>query len=328
MKKCPHCGSIVADDAVVCPACHAELDLTASLPRLTGSYCPSCGALVPEGSTNCPKCGMWVESRPAPKRGRRVQATVGDDPAAPDATNELPRFESAVPSEKDLRDPYLREHPVRLRAVFVAAAACVAVVGGAVLLIAHPWDPDAFSIRATAPADTSQAGFPGTVDTLQGQDSKGSGSDTVKSGDETTYEGLSNAYTALGDLSGRLDDSVSELEEKGFSGTAQERQEGQRRAATLGVEISNCISDIQGVDTTSGTYEDEREELLKMGNWLRNRSDIVSSAWSEAASAPDPSSAREEVLSSVRGEASSFGSLFKQAYSSFSIQAPADGSSS
>ena len=94
------------------------------------------------------------------------------------------------------------------------------------------------------------------------------------------------------------------------------------------MEISNCISDIQGVDTTSGTYEDEREELLKMGNWLRNRSDIVSSAWSEAASAPDPSSAREEVLSSVRGEASSFGSLFKQAYSSFSIQAPADGSSS
>lgn len=328
MKKCPHCGAVVADDAVVCPACHAELDLTASLPRLTGSYCPSCGALVPEGSSSCPKCGMWIDARPAPRRGRRVQATVGEDSTAPDQTNELPRFESAVPSEKDLRDPYLREHPVRLRAVFVAAAACVAIVGGAVLLLAHPWDPDAFSIRATTPADTSQAGFPGTVDTLKGQDSKGAGDGDVKSGDETTYEALSSAYTELGKLSGRLDDSVKLLEEKGFSGTAKERQDGQQKAATLGVEISNCISDIQGTDTTSGAYEDEKEELLKMGNWLRNRSDIVSGAWSDAASASSPASIREETIAPVRGEASSFGTLFKEAYSSFSIKAPADGSAS
>lgn len=321
MKKCPHCGAVVADDAVVCPACHTELDLTVTLPRLAGSYCPSCGSLVPEGAAACPSCGMLVEAPPV-----RPPAPEGDDadeaPVA-EETNRLPRIESAVPSEEDLRDPYLREHPIRMRAVVVSIAACLAVVGGAVLLITHPWDPNAFSSRATAPADTSQAGFPGAIDSLTGQDSRG-GSGEVKSGDEATYETLSSAYASFGDLSKKLDDSIELLESRGFSGDAKERQEGQSAAVAIGVEISNAISDVQNADTTSGTYATQKEELVKMGNWLRNRYDIVSAAWSQAASSTDPQSVRSSVLAPVRGEASSYASLFNQAYSSFSIQAPDD----
>ncbi|BCV18831.1 zinc ribbon domain-containing protein [Leptogranulimonas caecicola] len=329
MKQCPHCHALVSDAACVCPACHAELDLTAALPRLTGSYCPSCGALVPEGADTCPKCGMWVGKREPMRVPTNIPLTdplPGDRQVnaapAPDETNQLPRIESAVPSEHDLRDPYLRERPIRMRTVIVAAIACLAIVGGAILLITHPWNPGADLGAATQPADTSKAGFPGAIDSLTGQDTKGPTGE-VKSGDETSHDILQEAYENLGAYAKQLDDSVTALESRGFSGTSEERSEGFSNASTLGVEISNTINKIQEVDTTSGSYQDSKDELLKMANWLRNRSDAVTTAWKQAAQSENPQSVREQALSSIRGEAASWSTMFESAYANFSLPEPA-----
>lgn len=315
--KCPHCGTHVADGTAVCPACHASLEATAVLPRLQGSYCPSCGAMIPEGAESCPKCGMLVS--PAPQRGKKKERRASPE----QETGQLPRIEPALPAEQDLKDPYLHEQPIRMRSVVLAAIACILVVGGAVLLITHPWDPQAFSIKPTEPADTSQAGSVAAVETLSGQDTRSS-TDDVKSGDETTYEALKADYQALGEYSEALDDSVDQLESTGISGDSSEREARRTEAAELAVKISNTIANIEAVDVTSGTYADARSELLKIGNYLRNRSDIVSSAWTQAASSSDPEAEKSQILQSVRGEGSSYGSLFKEGYANFTLEAPAD----
>ncbi len=272
--------------------------------------------MVPEGSESCPKCGMPVS--PSPKSVKTKERR----PSPSQETGRLPRIEPALPAEQDLKDPYLHEQPVRMRSVVLAAIACVLVVGGAVLLITHPWDPDAFATRATEPADTSQAGSVAAVTTLSGQDAA-TNADDVKSGDETTYESLKADYQALGEYAAALDDSVERLEGTGITGDSSEREAGRSDAAELAVKISNAIADIQAVDVTSGTYAEAREELLKIGNYLRNRSDIVSSAWTQAASSSDPKADRAQILQPVRGEGSSYGSLFKEGYANFKLEAPA-----
>lgn len=321
--KCPHCGTHVPDGTIVCPACHASLDATAVLPRLQGEYCPSCGAMVPEGSDSCPKCGMPV-AKVAKKDNPQDRK-----PLPSQETGRLPRIEPALPAEQDLKDPYLHEQPIRMRSVVLAAIACILVVGGAVLLITHPWDPNAFATRATEPADTSQAGSIASVETLSGQDTSRTNTDTtVKSGDESTYEVLNQAYKELGEYSEDLESSVQRLEDTGISGDSAEREAGRSEAAELAVKISNTISDIESADVTSGTYADARTELLRIGNYLRNRSDIVSAAWSQAASSSDPEAERSQILQSVEGEGSSYGSLFKEGYANFKLTAPETASDS
>lgn len=287
------------------------------LPRLQGSYCPSCGALVPEGADSCPKCGMWAKGSRARRRPRPQDRVVSQE------TSALPRIEPALPAEQDLKDPYLHEKPLRLRSVILAAVACVALVGGAVLYITHPWNPDAYSIKAKEPADTSQAGFPGVLDSLTGQDSDRGGEQEVKTGDENTYDQLKEAYVQLGELSSALDDSVDRLEKTGLSGDKDERTQGASEAEALGIQLSNLIAEVQDVDVTSGTYAESRSELLKLANYLRNRSDLLTQAWREARDSQDPEAERSQILQSVRGEASSYGRLFREGYAQFSLEAPA-----
>ena len=50
----------------------------------------------------------------------------------------------------------------------------------------------------------------------------------------------------------------------------------------LSYDVSNLISDIQSVDVTSGTYAEDVEHLVTLGNWLRNRVDALNSAWNSA----------------------------------------------
>lgn len=319
---CPHCGSHIPDGSTVCPACHAELEVTATLPRLTGSYCQSCGALVPAGATACPKCGMPQKpTREVRIRTRkRPQEVPLREEAAHERTNPLPRIESAIPSEGAF-DAYHRDRMPRMRVVLVAMVAALAVVGGAALFLSHPWNPDAFATRAKEPADTSKAGYPGQVDSLKGQDSSGE-QQGVKSGDQTSYERLEADYKTLGELSDKLDDSVTRLEEKGIEGDKAEREAGSQEAQNLAIQISNCISDIQSTDVSSGTYTTSVQELATMGNYLRNRSDAVSRAWTLAVQAADPASERSSILAPIKGDASSFNSLFKTAYASFKLPEP------
>lgn len=314
---CPSCGSNIPDGSEVCPACHADLAVTRVMPRLTGTFCPTCGALVPAGSAVCPKCGMPVGCAP--------RDDGADAAGEAERTSTLPRIESAIPSEPAAANgAYPDDRLPRAKVIVTAALASLLVVGGAALAITHPWDPSATDTRATTPADTSQAGFPGTVSSLKGQDGQ-IASQTVVSGSEATYLSLEQAWASLGDLSDRTDDNESSFKDKAVSGSADERAAGQSQAQQLAIEVSNLIDQIEQIDVTSGTYTDQRQNLVTLGNWLRNRLDALSEGWSRSVGSGDPQADAERIESPVESQRqangkTSFANLFAENYESFKPQ--------
>jgi RNA polymerase subunit RPABC4/transcription elongation factor Spt4 len=329
---CPHCNSVIDDNALVCPACHAELDGTASIPKLTDDYCGACGALVPRDADSCPKCGMPV-TREVVENPRRQLMFAIPDPAndedgqgrdiSADTTGALPRIEPAIPSEEDVKKDVRRDKPIRMRAILVSVAACVVFIIGGILLITHPWNPDALSQRATEDADTSYAGFPGTVDKLTGQDS--SDDDTaVTSGDEYTYTLLKQYHEDMGDLSTKVQASEDRLRNEGITGSEADRTAGYNECNQLALDVSNLIAKIQSVDVTSGTYATSLTDLVRMGNYLRNEVDACLDAWKLCVDSADPQADEDAILKSVRGTGASNASLFSSAWNGFSISEPSN----
>ena len=326
---CPNCGTHIPDDVLRCPACHYDLLMTTKLPRLEGTWCANCGALVPDGSDTCPSCGMPVavtrrrvtdepdtpisseepasESEEIDRLVPRVEmkdeageSDEGDGEVSAEETHAMPRIESAVPAGPDADGPADEgERMPRTRVSLVAAIASIVIVGGFILLVAHPWDANLFSTRATEPADTSMAGYPGEVETLSGQDSGSEASVEEKSGDEVTYEQLSQIYQRLGEIEDELAQSQKDLEDTGISGDQTARNAKKASQDALATEISNLISQTGQVDVTSGTYADEVDNLQKLGNWLRNWSDALSEGWERSVSSDDPSSEENYILGPV-----------------------------
>ena len=56
MKKCPYCGSQIADDCKFCSECGKEYP--------NGNTCRYCGALIYEGDVYCENCGKKIEKEP------------------------------------------------------------------------------------------------------------------------------------------------------------------------------------------------------------------------------------------------------------------------
>ena len=326
---CPNCGSNIPEGLHKCPACHAELDRPYALPDERGRWCVSCGAAIPEGSDVCPSCGMPVEPEDTVMRLWRRQGakspddTVGDLPSDRDRTNVMPRIESAIPDGDDPTSP-VAEHDrmPRTKTLVITIAAAVAVICGAVLVITHPWDPNAFDTSATEEADTSMAGFPGKVDSLQGQDKSGSSSTDVVSGDEATFEKLQSYYEQLGELEQKIDDNEDTFDQIAFSGSKSEREKARDEAETISYEVSNLISDIESVDVTSGTYAEDEENLATLGNYLRNRIDVLYEAWERDCLYDDPSSGRSLIMAPLLNDngdsiTDSYKKLFDDNYESW-----------
>ena len=321
--KCPACGSEIADGLEICPACHANVTATRVMPKLTGTWCSSCGALVPFGEHACPKCGMPVSSAPRNPASDELDRRLAEERRLErERTSTLPRIESAIPSEPDpsVESVYGREKLPHTKVFAVAAIASLLVVGGAALAITHPWDPSLTDTRATTPADTSQAGFPGTVERLAGQDSDGSDSTTVESADEVTFESLSSSYEALADLSSRADELEERLEGTGVSGSSDERAQGEQDAQQLSLDVSNEASTIANIDVqTTGTYTDQKSNVSTLASWLRNRVEAIYKAWQVSAASSDPQADSSKILAPMSGNRESDGSeayvnLFKKNY--------------
>lgn len=279
---CPSCGTHVPDNSLICPACHADLTQTNSIPKLQGTYCPSCGALVPPGETHCPKCGMPVAASHCKKVAPEAPAEeVPEEEAEKEDTHEIPRIESSIPSEEEIRKtPYGREHLPRTRVVLFASIAALLLVGGITLYITHPWDPNANVTHATTAADTSQAGYPGAVTSLKGQDSSSSSAATTTlSGDAATFQSLSECYTQLGTIASELDDNQATFDQNATSTELSTRVAGKNKADSISLEVSNLISSIGQLDTSTGTYSQDIANMTTLGNYLRNRCDALTQAW-------------------------------------------------
>ena len=319
---CPSCGSVIPDGLSVCPACHADLAMTRVMPKLTGTWCSSCGALVPAGATVCPKCGMPVVASHVSSAEEQMEHRRAEDRALErERTSSLPRIESAIPSEPDpsSESAYGREKLPHTKVFALAAIASLLLVGGLTLVIAHPWNPNLNDTRATTPADTSQAGFPGTISALQGQDKVASAT-SVESADDLTYNSLLEAYESLKDISDRADDLESRLDTTGISGSSEDRSAALEEAKQLSLDASNVVTTISNIDVvTTGTYTDQKTNVSTLASWLRNRVEAIYDAWEISAGSSDPAADTSKILAPMVGNRESDGSeayvnLFKKNY--------------
>lgn len=319
---CPSCGSVIPDGLSVCPACHADLAMTRVMPKLSGTWCSSCGALVPAGATVCPKCGMPIVASHVSSAVEQMEHRRAEDRALErERTSSLPRIESAIPSEPDpsSESAYGREKLPHTKVFALAAIASLLLVGGLTLVIAHPWNPNLNDARATMPADTSQAGFPGTISALQGQDKVASAT-SVESADDLTYNSLLEAYENLKDISDRADDLESRLDTTGISGSSEDRSAALEEAKQLSLDASNVVTTISNIDVvTTGTYTDQKTNVSTLASWLRNRVEAIYDAWEISADSSDPAADTSKILAPMVGNRESDGSeayvnLFKKNY--------------
>ena len=146
-------------------------------------------------------------------------------------------------------------------------------------------------------------------------------------GDEATYQQLSEDYKELADLAERIDKAEDGFEEAAFGGDQEAFDNASSECEELSYDVSNLISDIQSVDVTSGTYAEDVEHLVTLGNWLRNRVDALNSAWNSAEASSDPAANRDEIMAPLVGSQNASGEntykgLFNQNYEAWEPQAP------
>lgn len=313
---CPTCGTHVPDDATVCPACHASLNQTHTPAPSGGVFCKNCGALVPPGRTTCPDCGFPLDDALVEQAIER-EAGVNEPKIKPGQAR-AEQVESVIPAKP--RDGYSssspKEHMPHARVVFTAALCALLLVGGTVLLITRPWDPDSNIRHALTDADTSWAGYPGEITRLSGQD-KTVSNDT---GSDPLYDKLTSFYSTLGDIASKADANEDTL--RGVvSGDSTEVSNGASEAQQLALDLSNAISDFENQDMSSSPYEDQAQALITLSSYLRNRLDAISQAWTAVSSASTPSDASSTVSSlldqnSSGTAADTYKSLFDQSYAS------------
>lgn len=317
---CPNCGSNVPDGALECPSCHAQLGLTQRIVIPKESWCPVCGALVAPGADACPKCGSPTGTgRPQTRTYRKLRLPEISEAAGDAGERDVARIESAIPpATPDPTSPVARHDRLpRMRTFMLAAGLAVLVVGGAAVLITHPWDSEFLSIKATQPADTSMAGFPGQKEALSGQDGKASQSD-----EDTVFQSISDAYDKLGELAERVDASEQAFDEGALSSDLEARKSGQADANALSIEVSNLITDISNLDSGAGTYTQDIDHLSSLGNWLRNRMDAVTAGWSASVASQDLAADKDKIFSAVQANRdgsgqSSYKTHFDQNYDSW-----------
>ena len=277
-----------------------------AMPRLQGRWCPACGCGVSWDDEVCPNCGLPLESEWGTHSEGKGQDYEADDRSQKDGddavdeaseTRSIPRIESAIPPEDDSESrSNLHERLPRTRVFVVAAIAAALVVYGLVTFVTRPWAEDDGSGRATVEADTSMAGFPGTVDSLSGQDSGGA-QDTGLTGDDLTLFQLNDCYEKLGKYAARADESEAQFNELAFSPDVEVRTRGKRDVDLLAVDVRNVVALASQIDVSSGRYVEEREHIMSLGSWLRSRVDTLAAAWKASYESPDPVSDAERINS-------------------------------
>lgn len=315
----PASGGRVPDGPLSRPRRNESVDATQRIALSDAAWCPGCGALLPPGVDVCPKCGSSVRADEPPAPPARptrdldlpdIGATGEVGTSDAEETGVITRIESALPSVDDASSPVSRSDRMpRTRAFLLAGLLAVLVVGGAAVLITHPWDPSATRISATTPADTSMSGFPGFLETLVGQD--GSRAEEA----QTLEQALEDAHDSLGELSGRVDESERLLRSDGVlsSTSSEDRAAGLEAARAISIEVSNLINDVTSLDSGEEGVSETVDHLETLGNWLRNRCDALTEAWGISADSADPS-ADAAAITGAMDAGSAFQRLFSQNY--------------
>ena len=329
---CPHCGALVAAAAESCPKCGLPLPQAVPAARPARAIRPTRNISLPE-----------IDSAPAP--GEKHDPLADADPHAassaaaadptvlqqmpadnadPDATSAFasvsrrpaPRFESAIPSEPSKENLPEAEGIPRTRVILLSALLVTTLVVAAIFVITHPWDPQATDNRAKVEAPVSSTPTTTPVTHLTGQDTSATQQNTSS---DAVFDALNSDYQKLGDLSKRLDDNEKTFDQLAITGSDQERADAQQEAEQISLDISNVISDLSSLDDSNGNYRQTIENLTKLGNWLRNRSDALSEGWKRSVASSNPSQDKEHILAPVdnirdSNGSSSYQKLFDENY--------------
>ncbi|MBQ9058301.1 MAG: zinc ribbon domain-containing protein [Atopobiaceae bacterium] len=267
---CPYCETHIKDGSLICPACHADVSTTSSMPLLELNYCHACGALIPEDAVVCPKCQTPHEDSLLAAQGVQRESQQ----------SELP--ESVIPSQEEIADAYADEQPPKIGAYLMACVVAIALVGGFFW-----WSADKFgSIQRTgtdSAADVSMAGFPGLIEALTGQDRKAVAEKEQQNAvPENLYSRLLASWQQLGEYAQRIDEVEKRAQEHAVSGSLAERQAALAESEALALELSNFIqtlSSFDGSDPDYDRYTDNIFQLQTLGNYLRNQLDALRQLW-------------------------------------------------
>lgn len=328
---CPHCGALVTGDAENCPKCGLPLPQVESTARPARAIRPTRDIKLPE-IDKTPTSGEKTNSLADAEHGtasaaaadHTVQQQMAADDVDPDATSVFasvsrrpaPRFESAIPSEPSKENLPEAEGIPRTRVILLSALLVTTLIVAAIFVITHPWNPQATDNRAKVEAPVSSTPTTTPVTHLKGQDS---GADQQNTSSDAVFDALDSDYQKLGDLSKRLDDNEKTFDQVAITGSTQERSDGQQEAEQISLDISNVISDLSSLDDSNGNYRQSIENLTKLGNWLRNRSDALNEGWKQSVASSNPSQDKENILAPVdnirdSSGSSSYQKLFDENY--------------
>ena len=285
---CPNCRTRLDDGTAACPVCGHDFATTHKISRVKGTWCPNCGALIPDGEAACPKCSSPSPNAPALRRMRHIRLPKVSDADKTSSFSAIVQPEeeepnlvtgSALPPERPRNEDVTLgyDRMARVRVMAIAAIVSLLLVGGTIIFITHPFEPDKYDPRARELVDTSTAGSPGQLDALSGQDVRGSSAPEYDPSG-AAFEIISGVYDDLGELSARLDEQEAYFLENYLLEDEQVRKDGLANASLLAIDISNAIDAVSQLGTTSD-YQEDAEHMIELGNWLRNRVDVLVSAW-------------------------------------------------
>ena len=225
-------------------------------------------------------------------------------------------FEIATPSEK-AKDALVRVEPTELVSaippepvsgsdpeevdqgssrggiMIVSVAAAVALMGGLILFVAKPWAPDSPVTHATEDADTSMAGFPGTVQYLRGQD-------LLVNDDGKEYapraEKLVKAYRSqLGSISEAAGAVEQELQEFVDGKKTDGAQSSQTRALRLRTDLVKLADRVMLLTLNDKEVAKERAKLAVLTRYLANELEVLDECWAIAAKETDSKKAAANI---------------------------------
>lgn len=251
-------------------------------------WCASCGSPISPGSEACPVCGMPIVD----SFDIVVSSEVTDDaPIGP----ESPELVSAIPPEPvSGSDPDEDEQgPSRSRITLVSVVVAVVLMGGLVLFVAKPWAPNPPITHATQDADTSMAGFPGTVQYLRGQD-------LLVNDDGKEYapraEKLVTAFRSqLGTISEAAGVLEQELRQFMDGEKVDDARTRQARAVRLRSDLVSLADRVMLLSLNDKEVAKERARLAVLTRYLSNELEVLDECWKAATSETDAKKATANI---------------------------------
>ena len=286
--RCPNCGTFLEGNQRICPACHANVRDVKAADADESIWCASCGSPISPGSDACPVCGMpIVDSFDVSTSTENAKEAI--------VRVEPPELVSAIPPEPvSGSDPEeVAQGSARSRIMIVSVVVAVVLMGGLTLFVAKPWAPNPPVTHATEDADTSMAGFPGTVQYLRGQD-------LLVNDDGKEYapraEKLVKAFRSqLGSISeeaGALERELQEfIDGKRTDGALTSRA----RAVRLHSDLVSLADRVMLLSLSDKEVAKERARLAVLTRYLVNEIEMVDECWTIAATESDARKAAANI---------------------------------